>query len=274
MKSSFNKHFISAAIMALGIITHSAHAEMSASTDDVSTVLATVNGKPITQQMYSMYASKRGGSRPGAPSPNAEAIINSMVVAELLAQEAQKQGIDQRDDVKITLAWQRRSSLANLTIQEYIEANPISDADMQKTYDEQVGKTGGDEYHARHILVKTADEAKAIITELDKGADFAELAKEKSTGPTGKQGGDLGWFTAEKMVKAFSNAVMTMEKGSYSKTPVETQFGQHVIYLEDTRAVTPPPFAQVKPQIQKVMQSQQIEAYINDLKSKANIVIK
>lgn len=273
MRKLFKSCFLTSALLIAGN-AGIAQAGISATTEDNSPVLATVNGKPITQQMYSMYASKRSGGRPGTPPPSAETLINDMIKLEIVAQDAQTQGLDQRADVKTQLEWLKRTTLASISIQDFITANPVTEADMKKAYDEQIANTGGEEYHARHILVNSKDDAEAIIKQLDEGADFAELAKEKSTGPTGKQGGDLGWFTADRMVKPFGDALMKMKKGSYSKTPVETQFGQHVIYLEDTRELSPPSFDQVKPQLQRMMQGQKVEAYIHDLKGKASVVIK
>ncbi|NOX09650.1 MAG: peptidylprolyl isomerase [Gammaproteobacteria bacterium] len=258
----------------IGLNAGTAQADIVATTDDNSPVLATVNGKPITQQMYSMYASKRNSGRPGTPPPSSETIINDMIKLEIVAQDAQAQGLDLRADVKTQLEWLKRTTLASISIQEFITHNPVTEADMKKAYDEQIANTGGEEYHARHILVSSKGDAEAIIKQLDEGADFAELAKEKSTGPTGKQGGDLGWFTADRMVKPFANALMKMKKGSYSKTPVETQFGQHIIYLEETRELSPPSYDQIKPRLQHMMQGQKVETYIHDLKEKATVVIK
>ena len=142
---------------------------------------------------------------------------------------------------------------------------------MKKLYDEQFGNYTGTEYKASHILVKTEEEASALITELAEGADFAELAKEHSTGPTGPKGGDLGWFDADQMVPAFSEAVKGMEKGAYSKEPVNTQFGWHVILLQDTREAEPPTFEEVKPQLATQLQQQAVARYVAELRQNAKV---
>ena len=133
-----------------------------------------------------------------------------------------------------------------------------------------MGKT---EYKARHILVKTEDEAKNVIAQLDKGADFAKLAKEKSIGPSGKEGGDLGWFSPDNMVKPFADAAAALKVGTYSKTPVHTQFGWHVIKLEDTRPVSPPSFDELKNQLMNSWRNKMISAYLDRLRSEANVKI-
>jgi len=153
-----------------------------------------------------------------------------------------------------------------------MQTNPISDEELKKLYDEQVPK--GNEYKARHILVEDEEAAKKLIVELDGGADFSELAKEHSTGPSGKTGGELGWFSPQQMVAPFSEAAATLEKGSYTKQPVKTQFGWHIIILDDVRESTPPAFEEVKPQLQTFVQKQRIQDYIASLRQSATIEIK
>ena len=132
----------------------------------------------------------------------------------------------------------------------------------------------GKEYKARHILVKTEDEAKAVVKQLDDGSDFAKLAKEKSTGPSGKTGGDLGWFRPQQMVPPFSDAVAAMKKNTYTKKPVKTQFGWHVIKLEDLRDVQPPKFEDIKDQVKTIVQTKRVQKYVKSLRDKAKIDYK
>ncbi|MGD2112724.1 MAG: peptidylprolyl isomerase, partial [Gammaproteobacteria bacterium] len=145
--------------------------------------------------------------------------------------------------------------------------------DAKQFYDTQVG-VPGKEYKARHILVETEDEAKDIITRLDDGVDFSELAKEKSTGPSGPSGGELGWFGAGQMVKPFADAAAAMEKGTYSKTPVQTEFGWHVIMLDDMRDSTPPPFDDVKERLKVLLTNQNLQQHISELRESASIDLK
>jgi len=150
----------------------------------------------------------------------------------------------------------------------------ISDANMKKAYDGFVKELGTVEYKARHILLSTEKEANDVIAELDKGADFANTATHKSVGPSAESGGDLGWFAPNQMVKPFSDAVSLLKKGEYSKKPVNTQFGWHVIKLEDTRKLPPPAFDEIKGQLQMRLQQQVIESYLENLRKKAKISMK
>lgn len=238
---------------------------------DSSPVLATVNGSPITQQTLDVHIQQRNMRRPGsANQDNEEQVLQELINLELMQQEAQKKGIQERGDVITQLAHQKRAFLAGLAVQEYMSSNKMSEEETKAMYDERFG-AAGQEYKARHILLKEEAEAKDIITQLETGGDFAELAKQHSTGPTGANGGDLGWFSPSQMVQPFSEAAAALEKGSYSKTPVQTQFGWHVILLEDSRASTPPPYDQVKGQLQMMAQNQRLQQYLETLRSAASI---
>jgi peptidyl-prolyl cis-trans isomerase C len=240
---------------------------------DDSTVLASVNGLSITENMLDVYMKQRQLRRPSdAANQNRAAILDELINLELARQDAEKQGLDQDMELLMMIDHQSRGLIANTAIQSHLKANPVSDEDLQKIYAEKV--PGGSEYKARHILVKEEDEAKKLIAELDKGADFSELAKEHSTGPSGKNGGDLGWFSAQQMVKPFSDAAAGMEKGTYSKEPVKTQFGWHIIMLDDVRESSPPPFEQVKPQIQAFAQQQLVQTYVTGLRQAATVEMK
>ena len=230
--------------------------------------LATVNGKPITQQLLDSFMQETGTNT----NINREMAINELVARELILQDALAMGIDQRSDIKSRLEAVRREMLVRIAVREIVLKNPVTDEEVQKEYDSFAAQSRGKEFKARHILVAEEAKAKELIVSLDGGADFAELAKSNSTGPTGKNGGDLGWFDAGQMVPPFSAALKSMEKGQYSKAPVQTQFGWHVILLEDTREMEPPALDTVKPQLQQVVQQRHINAYLDKLK--ANAVIK
>jgi len=167
----------------------------------------------------------------------------------------------------------KRNLLLKTWTKEKVDSFDIKDEDIKAAYDERVTKLASKEFNARHILVKTEDEAKAIIKEVNDGADFATLAKEKSTGPSGSNGGSLGWFKAQTMVPAFANAVKAMSKGDVSKEPVKTQFGYHVIKLEDSRDAKLPTLESLKPQLQRVISQKKMLAYMEDLKKTADIKI-
>ncbi|HAJ92142.1 MAG TPA: peptidylprolyl isomerase [Gammaproteobacteria bacterium] len=236
-------------------------------------VIATVNGQPITQAELDVYSSQRKSPSKAPEANSKEVIMKELVSLELMRQDAAKQGLEKKPEVIATLAQQQRTALAGAAIQNYMTSNPVSDEDAKKVYDEQMGKAGK-EFKARHILVKEQEEAEAIIKLLDSGSDFSELAKEKSTGPSGASGGELGWFGEAQMVKPFSEAAAQLEKGQYTKAPVQTQFGWHVIILDDSRETTPPPFDDVKDRIKMLLVNQQMQQHVEAMRSTATIEIK
>ena len=223
--------------------------------------------------MVELYEQQLSARRPDNPvGQDRRAILEEIINLELARQGGETQGLDKDTKVQLQIDQQRRAVIATAAIQHELEANPVSDEELKKIYQEQA--PSGDEYKARHILVKEEDEAKTLIVELDNGADFSELAKQHSTGPSGKSGGELGWFSPKQMVAPFSEAVAGMEKGAYTKQPVKTQFGWHIIILDDTREASPPPFEQLKPQLQAFVQKQRVQAYITRLRESATIEIK
>jgi peptidyl-prolyl cis-trans isomerase C len=236
--------------------------------------VATVNGKPIKQSLYD-YISKDAAARGQAIDANVrEVIINKLVSSELVYQEAQRLGLDKKADYLAKEELGRRELLVNTFLQDYLQKNPISDADTKAAYEKFKSEMGDKEYSARHILVATEAEAKDIIAQLNKGGDFAKIAKEKSKDPGSKdKGGDLGWFSPGGMVKPFSDAVVGLKKGAVTPTPVQTQFGWHVIKLEDTRTAQPPAYDKVKDALQKQLQQRQLEKLLTDLRAKAKVVM-
>lgn len=233
---------------------------------------ATVNGKPIQQSLID-YIIKSANTQGKAIDGNARAaILEKLITTELIDQEAQKSGLDKQADFQLKEELARRELRINAYIEDFIRKNPVADSAVQSEYDRLKGQLSGKEYKASHILVKTEDEAKRIISQLDMGTAFAQLAKEKSidTG-TQKNGGDLGWFQPEGMVKPFSTAVSSLQKGRYSASPVQTEFGWHVILLEDVRDTQPPNYDAVKEEIRNDLQRRQLEAMVNGLRAKAKI---
>jgi peptidyl-prolyl cis-trans isomerase C len=235
--------------------------------------VATVNGKAIKQSLYD-YISKDAAARGQTVDANLkEVIVNKLISSELIYQEAQKLGLDKQADYLAQEELSRRELLVNTYLQDFIKKNPVSEASMKAEYEKLKTQMGDKEYKARHILVATENEAKAIITQLGKGASFEKIAKEKSTDPGSKdKGGDLGWFSPGGMVKPFSDAAVALKKGGMTTTPVQTQFGWHIIKLEDTRTAQPPAYDSVKDGLKKQLQQKQIEKALSDLRSKAKIV--
>jgi peptidyl-prolyl cis-trans isomerase C len=236
-------------------------------------VAALVNGAPITQNVVDIYATQRKAQPGNEEADSQEVILNELISLELMRQDAVNKGLDTQAAVIATLDQQNRTALAGAAIKDYMAKNPVSDEAARAAYDEQMG-AAGKEYNARHILVADEETANNVIKLLDSGSDFSELAKEKSTGPSGPSGGKLGWFSPGQMVKPFSDAAAGLEKGAYTRTPVETQFGWHVIILDDVRDSTPPPFDDVRDRIKLLLANQQLQQYVETMKENAAIEIK
>ncbi len=240
---------------------------------DTSKVIATVNGEAITQADFDNYLQARQVQQPISDQDKKQA-LNEMVNLSLLAQDALNHKLDQKPDVYFLIKRQRDNILARAMIREYLKDHPISDDEVKKRYDEELAKTDKNEYRARHILVKTEAEALDIITQLQHGANFATLAKQKSIDTqSGKAGGELGWFNQSSMIPDFFNAVAKMKKGEISKQPVQTEYGYHVIQLEDRRPFKFPPFDDVKARIRQLVQQEKIDQMVKELKGKAKINI-
>lgn len=234
------------------------------------TVVAIVNGDKIMKSTLNGYLQilKNSGKN------DQQAAINDLIATEIALQEAKKTDILDRPESQRAIKDFTRNVLLKTWTKEKIETFDISDEELKKAYDERVTKLSSKEFNARHILVKTEDEAKSIIELLVKdGTDFEKLAKEKSTGPSGSNGGSLGWFKAKTMVPAFANAVKGMKKGEFSKEPVKTQFGYHVIKLEDSRDAKLPTLDSLKPQLQRVISQKRMLAFMDELKKSADIKI-
>lgn len=236
--------------------------------------IATVNGKQIKQSVYDVITKDIAASGQKVDDNTKNAIINELVSSELVYQEAQRLGLDKQPEFLVREELGRRKLLTNVFLQDYLKKNPVSDADTKAAYEQYKKAYGDKEYSARHILVKTEAEAKDIIAQLNKGGDFAKLAKEKSLDPGSKdKGGDLGWFSPASMVKPFSDVAANLQKGAISASPVQTQFGWHIIKLIDTRPAQPLAYEKVKDGLQKNLQQRQLEKMMSDLRSKAKIDI-
>ncbi len=240
--------------------------------------LAMVNGEPITQQEYDDYVKARAKQNPKQNEKvKPEKVIEELIQRELLKQDALKKGIDKTPEFLQKVEFMRDSLLMAMAMQDYLAKHPIDDATLRKEYDTQIALIKvPQEYKVRHILVETESDAKAIIAELDEGKDFGELAKEKSKDPvSAKQSGDLGWITKQKVVPKFGEAVVKLEKGKYTASPVQTQFGWHIIQLDDSRLATLPlpPFESVKDKIEAGLQIKLMQQYLSDLQNQAKIEI-
>lgn len=232
---------------------------------------AMVNGVSIPQARIDLRI-KAATAQGQADSPELrKAIREDLINLEVLVQESTKLGLDKGSDVAQQVELTRQQVLAGAFVQEYAKKHPVSEDQLKQEYDKLKTKLGSKEYNARHILVETEEEAKAIITQLDKKAKFEKLAeKSKDTG-SASQGGSLGWNIPGNFVPEFANVMINLDKGAYTKAPVKTQFGWHVIKLDDSRDMKVPSFEEVKPQLQQRLQQQSIQQVIADLRAKAKI---
>ena len=234
--------------------------------------LAIVNGKAVPLER--VQALSQQIARSGREvTPEIEKQIKDEVIArEIFIQEAQKQGLDTTEDYKIQLDLARQTILIRDLFTTFQKNNTVSDEDIKAEYDKFAAANSGKEYKARHILVEKESEAKAIIGQLKKGAKFEDLAKKLSKDPgSGANGGDLDWAPASNYVTEFAEALTKLGKGKITDTPVKSQFGYHIIRLDDVRDAQLPKFEEVKPQIAQQLQQQKLANYQNELRTKARI---
>ncbi len=230
-------------------------------------VMARVNGTPITRaEVQSFIAQQK------QPVPEQQA-LDELINVELLYQQAKKEGVDKDPKVQLEVKRTTEGVIASNYLKKFLDGLKVDEDALKARYEKEIKKLASDkkEYKARHILLKKKEEAEDIIRQLDQGADFAELAKKKSTGPSGKNGGDLGWFEPGQMVKPFSDAAIQLKPGQYSKEPVKTQFGWHVILLEDERPVQPPSFESVRQQLATQMAAEALRKHMDELRNQAKI---
>ncbi|BAN35294.1 PpiC-type peptidyl-prolyl cis-trans isomerase [Sulfuricella denitrificans skB26] len=233
--------------------------------------IATVNGAQISQARFNflLQQSQQQG-QPDTPEVRKN-IREKLIIEEVVAQEALKKGMDKSAEVNTQIDLARQTILIRAYLQDYIKNNPIGDDVLKADYDKIKSQMGDKEYHARHILVEKEADAKDIIAKLKKGEKFEKLA-EKSKDPGSKaKGGDLGWAAPANFVPEFSDAMTKLQKGQYTTEPVKSQFGYHIIKLEDSRTMQAPPFDEVKQNLRQRAQQQQIDKMISDLRAKAKI---
>ena len=238
-------------------------------------VLATVDGSEITSQDLEFAKQSLGDALNQMPEDQRDPfVVNMLVESRLLANAARKDGIADTEDYKRQLEWMEAQALREAYVRKATE-KLVSDAEVKAKYDEARSQVSGSmEIKASHILLKSKEDAQAVIAELDKGADFAELAKTKSTGPSGPRGGDLGFFGKGRMVPAVEAAAFALDKGAYTKEPVQSQFGWHVIRKDDEREQAFPGFDEVKDRIKVSLQAEKLQGIIKDLRANAKIDIK
>jgi peptidyl-prolyl cis-trans isomerase C len=235
--------------------------------------VATVDGTPITRAQYDTYMKSLLQGRPATELTTEQKgqVLDEMINMELLASQGVKDGVDKDPDVAARLDVLRMRVLADAESQKYLKGKEPTDEELHAEYDTAIAAMDKTEYHAKHILVATQAQAEAVIKKIKGGAKFEDVAKAESTDGSKNNGGDLGWFSLSRMAKPFAEAVKGLKKGEMTNVPVQTQFGWHVIKLEDTRETAPPPFEQVKQQVGNGVVQKKLQAYVETLKKAAKI---
>ncbi|HLS80605.1 MAG TPA: peptidylprolyl isomerase [Steroidobacter sp.] len=233
--------------------------------------VATVNGEAVTRSEFDLYLdniSQQSGR--DVPEEQKSLLLDQYISMRLAAEQAEKNGVTKDPAVADQIALARMNVILDAGLQKYLAEHPVSDEELKPEYDAQVAAMPR-EYHARHILVDDKATADAVNKQLREGADFAELAKQKSKDSSKESGGDLGWFTLDSMVKPFADAVAALEPGQTTAEPVQSQFGWHLIRLEESRMSTPAAFDEVKDRIRVHLQRKRLQTYLEELRKGAKI---
>jgi len=244
----------------------------SATTAEKKGAVATVNGKQLSTEFYDTFVQAVTGGQMQEPITDEQKsqLLDQLINMTLAAQSAEKDGLAKDPKVAARLDLLRTQILAEAASEKYVKSHPVSDTELKAEYDTQVASMPK-EYKARHILVEKQETADSIIRELQAGGDFSKLAKEESKDSSAQAGGDLGWFSPQTMVKPFADAVVALEKGNYTTVPVKSEFGYHVIILDDVRSPEAPKFEEVKPQVEMFVQRKKLQEYLDGLRKTAKI---
>ncbi|HEX5207700.1 MAG TPA: peptidylprolyl isomerase [Steroidobacteraceae bacterium] len=265
---------LTAALVALAACQQnsSTTGQSSSSSPAASPTVATVDGTPIDRDAYEFYIKGITGKTSSDLSPEQRTqALDNLIRAQLLSQQAEKQGLDKQPETAQLIKMERLNILEQALSQKVLGDKQPTDDELKAEYDAEVAKLPKTEYHARHILVATQPFAEKIVDRLKKGEKFEDLAKAESMDSSKTNGGDLGWFTLDHMVKPFADAVGNLKNGQYTTDPVQTQYGWHVIQLLGTRPVSPPPFDQVKQRLVQVVQAKKFRAYTDGLLKQAKV---
>ena len=252
-------------------VSVSARGQTAAAPAKTSLKPVTVNGKPIPKARLDFIVKQRTAQGQPDNDQARKAILDNLITQEVVAQEADRRGFSKSADVRAQLDLMRQQVLVQALIQDHLKAHPVKDEDMLAEYNKLKASRGEKEYKARHILVDKDSEANEIIAQLKKGAKFEDLAKQSKDPGSKEKGGDLDWNPPSTFVKPFADALVKLEKGKYTETPVQTQFGWHVIRLDDVRPTQFPAFDAVKQQLHQRLQEQEVQNYVAELRAKAKI---
>jgi len=246
--------------------------EMTGKGEEAGSVVAIVNGEKISKDVWDLWVKMRTrGTNAAELTPEqVTENLDSLIQVYVAGQQARKDGLAGGEDgARIELM--KETALADLLSRKFLDGAEPTTEEKRAEYDKQVALLPKLEYHARHILVDNEAKARELIASLDSGARFETLAEQNSSDSSAQEGGDLGWFVASRMVKPFADAVEALEKGTYTKEPVQSQFGWHVIKLEDTRPLTPPAFEEVEAQLGPLVQQSKFQAYLEELTKTAKV---
>ncbi len=270
MKQSLLSTAVLAGVLTLTGCGGNGSDSQSSSTDapEPDEVVSRVNGQAISAT--ALNAQVQAQSQQGQPASKQQA-LDRLVDLMVLAQKAEEQGLPQQPEIAAKIKRQRASILAQHLVRAELSDFEPSEEELRKAYEQQTSGEAAKEYKASHILLEEEAKANDMIAQLDEGAEFAALAEEHSTGPTGKRGGSLGWFEAGQMVEPFNKALQALEPGNYSDQPVKTQFGWHVVRLEDVRTKEKPKFEDMKSELRNQLVSQHVQDYIASLRDDAEI---
>jgi peptidyl-prolyl cis-trans isomerase C len=233
--------------------------------------IATVNGVVIPKSRVDMIIKAQSARGVQDSDQLRNEIREQLIMREVVTQEATKKGLAKNSDVQAQLDLARQNVLWSAYVADFIKANPVTDNQVKAEYEKLKAGRGDKEYKARHILVEKEDEAKNVIAELKKGKKFEDLAKQSKDPGSKDRGGELDWSSPAGYVKPFADALVKLEKGKYTDAPVQSQFGWHVILLDDVRATKFPAIEDVKPQITERLQEQAFSKNVADLRAKAKI---
>ncbi|MCP4302988.1 MAG: peptidylprolyl isomerase [Gammaproteobacteria bacterium] len=230
--------------------------------------MATVNGTEVSSDVFNMYLESRLQKPAAETTPQQRTtILEELKDIYLLTTQPRAEILSQNPRTEAQIELQRRGILAQAVAADFLASNAASEDEIMSAYKEQMALAPPLEFKARHILVETQSQAVSLVAELEGGADFVELAKEKSTGPSGPNGGDLGWFAPNQMVAPFSEAVALLADGAFTKTPVQTQFGWHVILREDSREAQPPTLESVRDVVKQRVEQAKLQKYLEELRA-------
>jgi peptidyl-prolyl cis-trans isomerase C len=246
-------------------------AALVASTAVFAQNIATVNGKPIPKAREDAWVEQLKKQGQQENPQLRQQVKDQLIQREVFMQEVAKRGLAEKPDVKFQLDVQRQNALIQALMRDELAKNPVTDADIKAAYEEQKKATGAKEYKVRHILVDSEADAKDIAAQLKKGAKWEDLAKKSKDPGSAQRGGELDWAGAGAYVKPFSDAMVKLDKGQMTDAPVQSQFGWHVIKVDDTRDAQFPPLEQVAPQIREALQQQKMAAYADQLRKAAKI---